>query len=217
MWELAEGLAAGGWSAVAVDLPGHGGSGSAGSYLFADVAEELAAQFGTGWDLLVGHSLGGAIATVLLAAHHETAARALLIDPALVVPDDVADGLAPTLLRDRAEQTEVTVALANPHWHPRTVAERVRSTQSTDVAAVTGYATQNRPWDVRDAARAVRVPVHVLVPTDDLLVTGSIADELGTTTSPRWTFESVPGTTHLLHRDRPALVVERALRPSGGS
>jgi len=216
MWELGEGLAAAGWSAVAVDLPGHGGSGPAGSYRFPDVAEVLAAQLGAGWDLVVGHSLGGAIATVLLASHPSFAARALLVDPALFVPDDMVDGLVPELQYDQAEQTAATVAAAHPHWHPRTVAERVRSTRTTDVAAVGGYATQNRPWDVRGQARAVHVPVHVLVPTDEAVTTGSIVTELSTATRPPWTFETVPDTTHSVHRDRPALVVDRALRPADG-
>jgi pimeloyl-ACP methyl ester carboxylesterase len=215
MWEVGEGLAAAGWSAVAVDLPGHGGSGPASSYRFADVADVVAAQLGGGWDLVVGHSLGGAIAAVLLAAHPSSAARALLVDPAILAPDDVVDALVPELLRDRAEQTEATVAAAHPHWHPRTVVERVRSTRSTDVAAVAGYAGQNRPWDVRDRARAVGVPVHVLVPDDDALVTGDLAAELATQT--RWTVETVAGTTHSVHRDRPSLVVDRALRPPGRS
>lgn len=208
MWEIGEGLAAAGWTSVAVDLPGHGGTGAAGSYRFADVAELIAAQLGGGWDLVVGHSLGGAIATVLLAAHPSFARRALLVDPAMAVPDEVADGLAPELRRDREEQTEATVAAAQPHWHPRTVAERVRSTHSTDVAAVVGFATQNRPWDVRARAAAVTAPVHVLVPGDDPMVTAADLP-------PHWTVEAVPGTSHSLHRDRPALVVDRATRAPG--
>jgi pimeloyl-ACP methyl ester carboxylesterase len=213
MWEVGEGLAAAGWSAVAVDLPGHGGSGPAASYRFADVADALADQLGAGWDLVVGHSLGGAVATVLLAAHPSTAARALLVDPALVVADDDADGLVAEFERDRVTQTGDVVAAAHPHWHPRTVAERVRSTRSTDSAAVAGWAAQNRPWDVREAARAVRVPVHVLVPTSEAVVTASLVEELSDSTRAPWTFETVPDTTHSVHRDRPDLVVDRALRP----
>ncbi len=215
MWELGEGLAAVGWSAVAVDLPGHGCSGPAGSYRLSDVAEVVAAELGAGWDVVVGHSLGGAIATVLLASDRSFAARALLIDPALLVPDDILDGLVPDLQRSRAEQSEAAVTAAHPHWHLRTVGERVRSIQTTDVVAVAGYATQNRPWDVREQVRAVGVPVHVLVPTDDPVTTGSIVDELSTGTRPRWTFETVADTTHSVHRDRPALVVDRAVRPPG--
>jgi pimeloyl-ACP methyl ester carboxylesterase len=37
--------------------------------------------------------------------------------------------------------------------------------------------------------------------------------ELSAMTRPSWTFEIVPGTGHSVHRDQPALVVERALRP----
>jgi pimeloyl-ACP methyl ester carboxylesterase len=214
MWEVGEGLAAAGWSAVAVDLPGHGGTGPAGSYRFADVADLVAGQLGDGWDLVVGHSLGGAVASVLLAAH-PSATRALLVDPALVVSDDAADGLVRELERDRVGQTEASVAAAHPRWHPRTVAERVRSTRGTDVAAVAGFAAQNRPWDVRDRAREVQVPVHVLVPTEDAVVTADLVDELSAGTRAPWTFETVAGTTHSVHRDRPAVVVARALLPEG--
>jgi pimeloyl-ACP methyl ester carboxylesterase len=216
MWELGDGLAAAGWSAVALDLPGHGGSGPADSYRFADVAQVVAAQFGVGWDLVVAHSLGGAIATALLATQPSFAARALLIDPALVVSDDIADALGPELQRDQVEQTEAIVAAAHPHWHPRTIAERVRATRSTHVAAVAGFASQNRPWDVRESARAVRLPVHVLVPSDGALMTAGIVAELAAATDPGWTFETVADTTHSLHRDRPALVVDRALRDIAG-
>ncbi|TQS41378.1 alpha/beta fold hydrolase [Cryptosporangium phraense] len=207
MWELGEGLAASGWSAVAVDLPGHGESGPASSYRFADVAASVASEVGAGWDLVLAHSLGGAVAVQLLEPSFAT--RALFVDPALVVSDDVADGLAPELEQDQIAQTEASVAAANPHWHPRTVAERVRSTQATSVEAVRGYASDNRPWDVREQARAVTVPVHVLVPTDGPVVSSALVDELS---GKFWTFETVADTGHSVHRDRPELVVERAVQ-----
>lgn len=211
MWEIGEGLAAAGWSATAVDLPGHGDSGPDGSYRFSDLADRIVAQLGDGWDLVVAHSLGGAVATELLARHPAFASRALLIDPALVADTALAEGLLAELERDQREQTEETVAAANPHWHPRTVTERVRSTQATDAVAARGYADQNRPWDVRPQAREVQVPVHVLVPTSGAVVTRALIDELSTSTEPQWTFETVPDTTHSVHRDRPQVVIERAL------
>ncbi len=159
----------------------------------------------------------GARRALLLPGITSSAARGLLVDPALLVPDDVIDGLVPELQRDQAAQTDAVVAAAHPHWHPRTVAERVRSTRTTDVVAVGGYAAQNRPWDVRDQARAVGVPVHVLVPSDEPVMTSSVVNELSAVTRPRWSFETVPDTTHSVHRDRPALVVDRAVRPAGGS
>lgn len=208
MWEIGEGLAAAGWSATAVDLPAHGESGRTSSYRFSDIADLLAAQLEDGWDVVVAHSLGGAIATELLASHPFFARRALLIDPALVASSELAAGLLAQLRHDQREQTEEGVAAANPHWHPRTVAERVRSTLATDADAASHYAEHNRPWDVRSRAAEVRVPVHVLVPTDGAVVTAALVDELSATTRPAWTF---PDTTHSVHRDRPDLVVARAL------
>lgn len=134
------------------------------------------------------------------------------MNPALFAPDSVVDELVSELQHDQAADTPATTATAHPQWHPRTVAERVRSTQSTMVEAVAGYAAQNRPWDVRDRARAVSVPVHVLVPTVEPMVTEGVIKEISATTSPGWTFETVPDTTHSVHRDRPLLVVDRAVQ-----
>jgi pimeloyl-ACP methyl ester carboxylesterase len=85
MWELGSGLAEAGWSATAVDLPGHGGSGPAASYAFGDVADAIHAEFGGGYDLYVGHSLGGAVGTVLLARHPDTGHSVHRDQPALVL------------------------------------------------------------------------------------------------------------------------------------
>ena len=61
------------------------------------------------------------------------------------------------------------------------------------------------------------MPVHVLVPTEEAVVTDGLVAELSAQTRPRWTFETVAGTTHSVHRDRPALVVDRAVRPPEGA
>lgn len=209
MWELGEGLAAAGWAVTAVDLPGHGGSGPADSYRFADVAEALHDQFGDGLDLYVGHSLGGAVGTALLARHPGTARRAVLIDPALLVGDGRVAHIPAQLVADKA-RTAVDVAAAQPHWHPRTVEARMDATAAADVDAVRSWLADNRPWDVTAAAGEVQIPVLVLVATDDSAVAPLLLDALPAA-NPNWTFETVPDTTHSIHRDRPALVLARLL------
>ncbi|MBE7189902.1 alpha/beta fold hydrolase, partial [Jatrophihabitans endophyticus] len=65
-WDRVVPLLAGrGLRPVALDLPGHGGSDPAGSYLLEDLADEVLAFLdaaGVARATLVGHSLGGAIA-----------------------------------------------------------------------------------------------------------------------------------------------------------
>ena len=209
MWELGEGLAAAGWAVTAVDLPGHGGSAATESYLFPDVADALARQLGTGLDLFVGHSLGGAIGTVLLARHPQTAHRAVLIDPALRVTDDQVKDIPAELVADKARHAEVVVA-QNPRWHPASVQARIRATEAADVDAVTGYLEHNPSWDVSAEAAQVTVPVLVLVATERSAVTPELITDLPAANT-HWHFETVPDSTHSLHRDHPALVLQRCL------
>ncbi|GGF49897.1 alpha/beta hydrolase [Marmoricola endophyticus] len=208
MEELATAMAAAGWSCTAVDLPGHGTSGPATSYAFADVADAIHDQLGGGFDLYVGHSLGGAVGTVLLARHPDTAARAVLLDPALLAPPErlrsIVDGVLPA-----KEDGPAEVAAANPRWSPRTVELRVEATQAVDPDAVRAFVEDN-VWDVREDAARVTVPVRVLVSTSDSAVAPQLLDELPAA-NPLWSFETVADTGHSLHRDRPEAVLERVL------
>jgi pimeloyl-ACP methyl ester carboxylesterase len=209
MWELGTGLADAGWSVTAVDLPGHGRSAPAPSYAFADVADALHDEFGGGYDLYVGHSLGGAVGTVLLARHPDTARRAVLIDPALLVPDDRLAEIPAQLQADKALRV-ADVAAANPRWHPRTVEARVEATQAADVEAVRSWLADNSPWDVTAAASRVSVPVSVLVASSESALAPSLAERLPAA-NPHWTFETIPDTTHSVHRDQPSVVLDRLL------
>src|SRR5918998_552832 len=78
-WRVGPALAERGWRVVAVDQRGHGRSPRlAGSVTVADWAADLAAFVeGQGPPvMLVGHSLGGAVAAELIAARPELVRRA---------------------------------------------------------------------------------------------------------------------------------------------
>ncbi len=209
MYEIGEGLAAAGWAVTAVDLPGHGSSAATGSYLFADVADALALQLGTGFDLYVGHSLGGAIGTVLMARHPLTAHRAVLIDPALRVTAEQVAGIPTELVADK-ELSVDDVAAQNPRWHRRTVRARMRATVAADVDAVSGYLRHNPAWDVTAEAAHVAVPVLVLVATQGSAVAPELPTELPAANA-HWRFETIPNSTHSLHRDHPEVVLQHCL------
>ena len=76
---------------------------------------------------------------------------------------------------------------------------------------MTSWLTDNSPWDVTAAAAQVTVPVLVLVATG--LGTGAVAGPAAPAANPYWSFETVPNTGHSVHRDQPALVLDRLLTP----
>src|SRR4051812_26762375 len=90
-WRLVEALVADGGRVTTVDLRGHGAASRADSYRLEDYAGDLPSSpdpGSEGWDLVVGHSLGGA--TSVLAARRPGFTKLLvLLDPVLDVP--VAD------------------------------------------------------------------------------------------------------------------------------
>ncbi|MCP4307212.1 MAG: alpha/beta hydrolase, partial [bacterium] len=113
-WRVAEELADAGYTVVAPDLRAHGTS-PAGDDLTIDSYRDDVLLMGGGWDLLIGHSLGGAIAAAVVAAHPFFAARVVLEDPAV---DSVGTA---RLLADSPPQTEdptiAAVAAEHPDWH----------------------------------------------------------------------------------------------------
>jgi pimeloyl-ACP methyl ester carboxylesterase len=82
--------------ALALDLPGHGRSPAPARWSIPDQAALVAAALDLPRFVLVGHSLGGALAVSLAGAQPERVAALLLLDPALdgrAIPADVAAGL----------------------------------------------------------------------------------------------------------------------------
>src|SRR3954451_6996441 len=77
MWRLGEGLKDRG--AIAPDLLGHGESPDSDGYTLADLAHGL----GRGYELVIGHSLGGLVAAHASAHDPGFAQRLVLLDPAL--------------------------------------------------------------------------------------------------------------------------------------
>jgi pimeloyl-ACP methyl ester carboxylesterase len=80
MWRFQEWLAELGYQAEARAQLGHGGRGPAADYSLAALAADNLAM--GDHDLVVGHSMGGATATLATARRPEWAGRLVLVDPA---------------------------------------------------------------------------------------------------------------------------------------
>jgi len=192
-WEIAAGIPDG--TVVAPDLRGHGESPRAADYSAAGFAEDL----GTGWDLVIGHSLGGLIAVHAAVNDPHFAKRLILLDPVLDLDD--FDGVT------RANVDEATnpptarqIARENPHWHPEHARLKALAARQADPHAVERTMHDNAPWAHSPLANALTVPT--------LIFAGPMCSPAVGAGNPHVETRSVPGTGHSLHRDRPELVLE---------
>lgn len=210
MWRFATALAEAGWHAVAVDLRGHGLAPRALDYTIAAYAADLAGTTppSGAWDLVVGHSLGGASATLASADDAQWATRLVLVDPALyLLPADRA-------IVERSQQdafdspSAEEVRAAHPHWHPQDIELKAQAAQLASPWAIEQTLEQNPDWDVTDAAARLTVPTHVIAsdPAVYSLFTGDRADEV-LAANARITRSIVVGAGHSPHRDRPEATI----------
>ncbi|GAA1698038.1 hypothetical protein GCM10009808_14370 [Microbacterium sediminicola] len=211
MWRLGTAFAEAGWSAHAVDLRGHGTAPRALDYTIGAYAADLAAcrpdaardGDAAPWDVVVGHSLGGTSSVVAAATLPGWASRLVLLDPAISLTAqqraEIRAGHAQALL----DPSAAAVRAAHPSWHEHDVELKVLATAQASGWAVEQTTAQNPEWDVRAAALAVDVPVHIIAgdPSVYALFQGEIADTL--LTRPHITMSVVTGAGHSPHRDRP--------------
>lgn len=215
-WFLGTGLAQAGWSATAVDLRGHGYAPRGSTYRIEDFAADVEATHpigGGSWDLVIGHSIGAAAATV--AAHHTPTwtKKLVLLDPALLVDDERKERVRTGQLYGHDHLTEEEVARDNPHWHPLDVEFRVWSHRTASRFAVEHAVLDNPVWDVTDQAKALMVDTVVLGgdPKVDAMFTGEHAEDI-LQVNPRVSHVVIDGAGHSVHRDRPAETLAEILQ-----
>lgn len=158
-WRLASDLAEVGFTAVAPDLRAHGTS-PAGDNLAIESFRDDVLLLGGGWDLLVGHSLGGAIAAAVMTAQPSFAKRVVFEDPAIdsaVTARLLAESPAPL-----QSPTVAEVAAANPTWHPRDVELKVESLLQCGPEVSQRTMDDAAPWDVWPEILSLLVPALLL-------------------------------------------------------
>jgi pimeloyl-ACP methyl ester carboxylesterase len=206
MWRFGTALADAGWRASAVDLRGHGTAPRALDYTIpayaADVVD-VRPDDGGSWDLVIGHSLGGAASALAAADDPSWTARLVLVDPAIHLAPRDREIVRESQRRAFADTRPEAVRAEHPDWHPQDVELKALSAQQASPWAVEQTSEQNPAWDVREAAARLRVPTHILGSDPDVysIFTGELADEVRR--NPVVTMSVIAGAGHSPHRDKP--------------
>ncbi len=206
MWRFGVALADAGWHATAVDLRGHGTAPRALDYRIAAYARDIAAtrpDAGGAWDLVVGHSLGGAAATVAAATDAAWTKRLVLIDPGIHLVERDRQIVRESQERSFTDPSADELRAEHPTWHEQDIELKMLSARQVSRFAVEQTSTQNEPWDVRPEAARLTVPTHIIAsdPAVYSIFKGALSEEV--LTNPVITMSVIAGAGHSPHRDLP--------------
>lgn len=185
--QLASRLAPG-YRVVAPDLHGHGDSGREPPWRIEDHLAHLEAAVGTEPRLWLGHSFGGRLAFEWAAAHPGSIDRLVLLDPAVLVPPQVALWAAENARRERlypsfAEAVDRRFEESQLHFAPRALVEselrhhlveeedgwRYRYSQAAVVAAYGEMASAPPPFAAARLPTLLVLGERSYLPYDHLL------------------------------------------------
>ncbi len=196
-WRVGPWFAERGWTAHAIDLLGHGSSPKPSSYTLDLLAADLPRRDG-GWDLVLGHSLGGAV-SVRAASGGEFATRLVLEDPLLFLPD--LDLSLPIALSEfDIPLTAEAHAEDNPTWHPEDARIKAEALRQCGPEAVEALLRGIRGLNLVEEIGSVGVPTLVLGAAMQPLVPAALGEGLASMT-PHVDFVTVPDSSHSIHRD----------------
>ena len=198
-WRTGEALADRGYTVVAPDLRAHGHS-PAGDVVSIEAHRDDVLLLGTGWDLLVGHSFGGAVAAAVVAANRSFADRLILEDPALDSAT-VAEWLnanppAPT------PPSYAMVAAENPDWDPRDIQIKVDALRACGPGIGPRTMADAAPWDLWGTLDELEPPTLVLAADlqEGSLISAAREEKLRAAGS-RARVVRAQGAGHSIHRE----------------
>ncbi|MGD1992333.1 MAG: alpha/beta fold hydrolase [Anaerolineae bacterium] len=190
-----------------VDLPGHGRSSGAGrSRVDAYAGDVLGLMDGVGLEsaLVVGHSMGGAIAQMVALAAPDRVAGLLLVStgPRLPVSDLILDGL-------KAQFEETVASISKWSWGPGADREWVAQGRQMMVEAgpeaLLGDFVACDRFDVRDRLGEIVAPARVVTGEEDRMTPPHLGRGLAKGIS-HAAFSLIPGAGHMVILERPAAV-----------
>jgi len=210
-WRIADGLAGAGYHVTAPDLRGHGNAPHTVGYRLSGYAADLW-ELGGGWDIIVGHSLGGTLAT-LVAADPGYAKRLALLDPVFMIPEDHFDDLLDDQLAELDHAGDpAAVAALHPAWHAEDAALEARAASHTSRYVVERTLQDNRPWWYLDLLGDIRITTDILGadPAVGALFDPTIGEEVARR-NVRIATSVVRGVGHSIHCEAPDAVLDMLL------
>lgn len=210
-WRIADGLAGAGYHVTAPDLRGHGDAPHTVGYRLSGYAADLW-ELGGGWDVVVGHSLGGTLAT-LVAADPGYTSRLALLDPVFMIPEDHFDDLLDDLLAELADAGDPGgIGARNPAWHPEDAALKARAAGQTSRYVVERTLQDNRPWWYLDLLGDIRITTDILGadPAVGAMFDPAIGEEVARR-NVRIATSVLRGVGHSVHREAPDAVLDMLL------
>jgi len=156
---------------------------------------------GDSWDLVLGHSLGGALVVQIVSGRSQWADLVILEDPALVI-DDAGAAMDSFTEPWNDPIDAATIAAANPRWLDRDVEVKVNALRDCGRETVVRTVEDSAPWDLRPLLGGLTMPTLLL--GADPALGALVSPEFGTaiaSSHPSITFEVVAGGSHSIHRD----------------
>lgn len=198
-WRVGPALADLGYTVVGIDLRGHGESPKADRYLLSDFADDLRGLEGGPWDLLLGHSLGGAVAVEVMVESPGFADKLILEDPALFLPDP--EVTLPMLLEEFEHPLTFEAQQAsNPSWHPEDTRIKTEALRRCGREVIERIVRDNGSWNLVESTVGIAVPILILGAGIEPITPPEVGEGLAAL-SERITFVQVPGSSHSIHRD----------------
>jgi pimeloyl-ACP methyl ester carboxylesterase len=223
---------------VAVDLPGHGQSDPVPDpslEAYAEAVGGLIRALGLGPSIVVGHSLGGAVALTLAARRPELVrALVLLASCAKLPPWNAAIEQFFTALPGPVRRLVFFASakrlLFSPGAPPHAVRLALDEIRDCRLETLRRDIAVARTMDVRDRAAAVKVPTLVIAGSRDAITPPALSIALGEAI-PQARVAVLDGVGHMVHLEAPGRVndeiraliatlpaeVERGRRPAAGA